>query len=322
MLRNDPAPIPPGRLGEETSMETSAIVLVVIAFVAVLIFVNSYFTVRQQSCAIVERFGRYVRTAPAGLRFKIPFIDSIVKRISLRVQQLLVEIETKTADNVFVKVLVAVQYRVLQGSEADATYKLDDHEEQIKSYVLDVVRAKVPKMNLDEVFEKKDDIGTAVKSELDASMKIYGFEIPNALVTDVNPADNVKAAMNEINTQQRLQVAAAAKGEANKILVVKNAEAEAESKRLQGEGIAKQRRAIVDGLRESIAAFTDKVGSVSEHEVLNLVLLTQYFDTLKEIGVSSGSKVILLPHAPAGMSDISDQLRNAIMTGSEAVEKK
>jgi regulator of protease activity HflC (stomatin/prohibitin superfamily) len=303
-------------------MDTTAIVLIVIAFVAVLIFVNSYFTVRQQSCAIVERFGRYVRTAPAGLRFKIPFIDSIVKRISLRVQQLLVEIETKTADNVFVKVLVAVQYRVLQGSEADATYKLDDHEEQIKSYVLDVVRAKVPKMNLDEVFEKKDDIGTAVKSELDASMKIYGFEIPNALVTDVNPADNVKAAMNEINTQQRLQVAAAAKGEANKILVVKNAEAEAESKRLQGEGIAKQRRAIVDGLRESIAAFTDKVGSVSEHEVLNLVLLTQYFDTLKEIGVSSGSKVILLPHAPAGMSDISDQLRNAIMTGSEAVEKK
>jgi regulator of protease activity HflC (stomatin/prohibitin superfamily) len=297
-------------------------VLIVIAFVAVFVFVNSYFTVRQQSCAIVERFGRYVRTAPAGLRFKIPFIDSIVKRISLRVQQLLVEIETKTADNVFVKVLVAVQYRVLQGSEADATYKLDDHEEQIKSYVLDVVRAKVPKMNLDEVFEKKDDIGTAVKSELDASMKIYGFEIPNALVTDVNPADNVKAAMNEINTQQRLQVAAAAKGEANKILVVKNAEAEAESKRLQGEGIAKQRRAIVDGLRESIAAFTDKVGSVSEHEVLNLVLLTQYFDTLKEIGVSSGSKVILLPHAPAGMSDISDQLRNAIMTGSEAVEKK
>ena len=153
-------------------------------------------------------------------------------------------------------------------------------------------------------------------------MKIYGFEIPNALVTDVNPADNVKAAMNEIQTQQRLQVAAAAKGEANKILVVKNAEAEAESKRLQGEGIAKQRRAIVDGLRESIAAFTDKVCSVNEHEVLNLVLLTQYFDTLKEIGVSSGSKVILTPHAPGGMTDISDQLRAAIIQGNEAVQNK
>jgi len=225
-------------------------------------------------------------------------------------------------DNVFVKLSVAVQFRVVEGSEADSFYKLQDHVEQIRSYVLDVVRAKVPRMNLDEVFEKKDDVGTAVKSELDVSMKIYGFEIPNALVTDINPADNVKAAMNEIQTQQRLQVAAAAKGEANKILVVKNAEAEAESKRLQGEGIAKQRRAIVDGLRESIAAFTDKVSSVNEHEVLNLVLLTQYFDTLKEIGISAGSKVILTPHAPGGMTDITDQLRTAIIQGSEATAAK
>jgi len=172
------------------------------------------------------------------------------------------------------------------------------------------------------VFEKKDDVGAAVKSELDVSMKIYGFEIPNALVTDVNPADNVKAAMNEIQTQQRLQVAAAAKGEANKILVVKNAEAEAESKHLQGEGIAKQRRAIIDGLRESITAFRDQVGSVSEHEVLNLVLLTQYFDTMKDIGVSAGSKVILIPNGPGGLTDISEQLRNAIITGSEAAAVK
>jgi len=295
--------------------------IIVLVILGVLLL-NALFTVRQQTAAIVQRFGRYIRTAPAGLNFKIPFIESIVGRVSLRVQQLLVEVETKTLDNVFVKVLVAVQYRVVQGSEADSFYKLDDHEEQIKSYVLDVVRAKVPRMNLDEVFEKKDDIGTAVKSELDVSMKIYGFEIPNALVTDVNPADNVKAAMNEINTQQRLQVAAAAKGEANKILVVKNAEAEAESKRLQGEGIAKQRRAIVDGLRESIAAFTDQIGGVNEREVLNLVLLTQYFDTLKEVGVSSGSKVILMPHAPGGMTDISEQLRSAIITGNEAVETK
>jgi regulator of protease activity HflC (stomatin/prohibitin superfamily) len=283
---------------------------------------GSYFTVQQQSRAIVERFGKYVRTANPGLNFKIPYIESIVQRVSLRVQQLLVEVDTKTLDNVFVKISVAVQYRVVEGSEADSFYKLQDHVQQISSYVLDVVRAKVPRMSLDEVFEKKDDIGTAVKSELDVSMKIYGFEIPNALVTDVNPADNVKAAMNEIQTQQRLQVAAAAKGEANKILVVKNAEAEAESKRLQGEGIAKQRRAIVDGLRESIAAFTDKVSTVNEHEVLNLVLLTQYFDTLKEIGVSAGSKVIFTPHAPGGMTDITDQLRTAIIQGNEAVLDK
>jgi len=301
------------------------IVTVLIAFAGIFalsVVLGSYFTVQQQSRAIVERFGRYVRTANPGLNFKIPYIEGIVQRVSLRVQQLLVEVDTKTLDNVFVKISVAVQYRVVEGSEADSFYKLQDHVQQISSYVLDVVRAKVPKMSLDEVFEKKDDIGTAVKSELDVSMKIYGFEIPNALVTDVNPADNVKAAMNEIQTQQRLQVAANAKGEANKILVVKNAEAEAESKRLQGEGIAKQRRAIVDGLRESIAAFTDKVSTVNEHEVLNLVLMTQYFDTLKEIGISAGSKVILTPHAPGGMTDMIAQLRAAIIQGGEAVETK
>lgn len=295
-----------------------AVLIVFLIFFGLVMLLGTFYTVKQQSCAIVERFGKYVRTARPGLNVKIPIIERIADRISLRVQQLMVEVETKTQDNVFVKLSVAVQFRVLQGSEANAFYALQEPGEQIKSYVLDVVRAKVPRMNLDEVFEKKDDIGTAVKSELDASMKIYGFEIPNALVTDVNPADNVKAAMNEIQTQQRLQVAAAAKGEANKILVVKNAEAEAESKRLQGEGIAKQRRAIVDGLRESIAAFTEAVGGVSEREVLNLVLLTQYFDTLKEIGVSAGSKVILTPHAPGGMADLTQQLSAAIITGQEA----
>jgi len=298
------------------------VVICVAAFLVLATLLGTFFTVKQQTRAIIERFGRYVRTAKPGLNIKIPFIDHIVQRVSLRVQQLIVEVDTKTLDNVFVKLIVAVQFRVVEGSEADSYYKLQDHVEQIRSYVLDVVRAKVPRMNLDEVFEKKDDVGTAVKGELDVSMKIYGFEIPNALVTDVNPADNVKAAMNEIQTQQRLQVAANAKGEANKILVVKNAEAEAESKRLQGEGIAKQRRAIVDGLRESIAAFTDKVSTVNEHEVLNLVLLTQYFDTLKEIGISAGSKVILTPHAPGGMTDITDQLRAAIIQGSEAVVTK
>ncbi len=291
-----------------------------IALFALFILALGIFTVQQQTRAIVERFGRYLRTAGPGLNVKIPFVDYIAQNVSLRVQQLPVEIETKTSDNVFVKLFVAVQFRVIEGREADSYYKLQDHVEQIKSYVLDVVRAKVPKMTLDEVFERKDDVGLAVKSELDVSMKVYGFEIPNALVTDVNPADNVKAAMNDIQTQQRLQVAAAAKGEANKILVVKNAEAEAESKRLQGEGIAKQRSAIVDGLRDSIAAFTGQIGSVSASEALNLVLLTQYFDTLKEIGVSSGSKVILVPHSPGGMSDIAEQVRAAIITGNEATK--
>lgn len=304
-----------------TVPQSAAITLFLLAFLVLfgLTFISScFFTVQQQNRAIVERFGKYVRTAKPGLNFKSPFIDHVVQRVSLRVQQLPVEVETKTLDNVFVKLFIAVQYRVVEGQEADSFYKLQDHVEQIKSYVLDVVRAKVPKMNLDEVFEKKDDVGSAVKAEPDVSMKIYDFEIPNALVTDVNPADNVKSAMNEIQTQQRLQVAAAAKGEANKILVVKNAEAEAESKRLQREGIAQQRLAIVGGLRESIAAFTDKIGGVSQAEVLKLVLMTQHFDTMKEIGISAGSKVILMPHSPAGMTDISEQLQAAIISANEA----
>src|SRR5580698_9764563 len=295
---------------------------IVVAFILLIGVFSGFFTVQQQSRAIVERFGRYLRTAKPGLNLKVPYIDRVVMRVSLRVQQLPVEVETKTADNVFVKLFVAVQYRVVEGNEADSFYKLQDHVEQIRSYVLDVVRAKVPKMSLDEVFEKKDDVGLAVKNELDVSMKVYGFEIPNALVTNVNPADSVKAAMNEIQTQQRLQVAAAAKGEANKILVVKNAEADAESKHLQGEGIAKQRRAIVDELRESIAAFTDQIGGVSAAEVLKLVLMTQYFDTMKEIGVSAGSKVILMPHSPSGMTKLTEQIRSAIITGAEATTPK
>ncbi len=297
---------------------SAAVFWAFVAFFAIIALFSTFFTVQQQKRAIVERFGKYVRTARPGLNLKIPFIERIVQTVSLRVQQLLVEVDTKTRDNVFVKLLVAVQYRVVEGNEADSFYKLQDHFEQIKSYVLDVVRAKVPNMSLDEVFEKKDDVGQAVKSELDISMKIYGFEIPNALVTDVDPAENVKVAMNEIQTQQRLQVAANAKGEANKILVVKNAEAEAESKRLQGEGIAQQRRAIVDGLSASIEDFKGKIDGVSSSDVLNLVLLTQYFDTMKEIGVSSGSKVILMPHSPNGMADIADQIRASIITGNEA----
>jgi regulator of protease activity HflC (stomatin/prohibitin superfamily) len=233
------------------------------------------------------------------------------------VQQLIVTVETKTKDNVFVKVPVAVQYRAIPDRASDTYYQLTDDQKQLTSYVLDVVRAKVPTLALDEVFEKKDDIAAAVKEHLDETMKNFGWEVLSALVTDVDPAENVKAAMNEIQAQTRLQVAAQAKGEANKILTVKNAEAEAESKRLQGEGIANQRKAIVEGLRESVKQFQEATG-VNAGDVLRLVLMTQYFDTMKEIGVAAGSKVILMPHTPAGMTDIADQLTQSIITGKEA----
>jgi regulator of protease activity HflC (stomatin/prohibitin superfamily) len=290
---------------------------VVIIVVLLLILSRCLFVVHQQTKEIIERLGRFHRLANPGLNFKVPILDKRVWKVELRVQQLSVTVETKTKDNVFVKVPVAVQYRAIPDRAADTYYQLTDDEEQLTSYVLDVVRAKVPTLALDEVFEKKDEIAAAVKEHLDETMKSFGWEVLSALVTDVDPAENVKAAMNEIQAQSRLQIAAQAKGEANKILTVKNAEAEAESKRLQGEGIANQRKAIVEGLRESVRQFQDATG-VNATEVLRLVLLTQYFDTLKEIGVSAGSKVIMLPHAPAGMADIADQITKAIIAGDEA----
>lgn len=280
-------------------------------------FKSSFFVVHQQTKEVIERLGKFHHLANPGLNFKWPLIDKRVWKVELRVQQLIVTVETKTKDNVFVKVPVAVQYRAIPDRASDTYYQLSDDQKQLTSYVLDVVRARVPTLNLDEVFEKKDDIAAAVKEHLDETMKTFGWEVLSALVTDVDPAENVKAAMNEIQAQTRLQVAAQAKGEANKILTVKNAEAEAESKRLQGEGIANQRKAIVEGLRESVRQFQEATG-VNAGDVLRLVLMTQYFDTLKEIGVSSGSKVIMMPHAPAGMSDIADQLTKAIISGEEA----
>jgi regulator of protease activity HflC (stomatin/prohibitin superfamily) len=280
-------------------------------------FASSFFVVHQQTKEIIERLGRFHRLANPGLNFKWPIIDKRVWKVDLRVQQLVVTVETKTKDNVFLKVPVAVQYRAIPDRASDTYYQLSDDQKQLTSYVLDVVRARVPTLALDEVFEKKDDIAAAVKEHLDETMKNFGWEVLGALVTDVDPAENVKAAMNEIQAQSRLQVAAQAKGEANKILTVKNAEAEAESKRLQGEGIANQRKAIVEGLRESVKQFQEATG-VNAADVLRLVLMTQYFDTLKEIGVSAGSKLIMMPHAPAGMIDIADQLTKSIISGEEA----
>jgi regulator of protease activity HflC (stomatin/prohibitin superfamily) len=290
---------------------------VVVAIVILAILKSGFFVVHQQTKEIVERLGKFHRLANPGLNFKWPFIDKRVWTVQMRVLQLVVMVETKTKDNVFVKVPVAVQYRAIPEHASDTYYQLTDDQKQLTSYVLDVVRAKVPTLNLDEVFEKKDDIAAAVKEHLDETMKTFGWEVMGALVTDVDPAENVKVAMNEIQAQTRLQVAAQAKGEANKILTVKNAEAEAESKRLQGEGIANQRKAIVEGLRDSVKQFQEATG-VNANDVLRLVLMTQYFDTLKEIGVSSGSKVILLPHAPSGMVDVADQLTKSIITGEEA----
>lgn len=277
------------------------------------------FTVNQQTAAIIQRFGKFERVAGPGLNFKMPFIDTVATRMSLRVRQLDVEVETKTEDNVFVKVVVAVQYYVLPDKVYDAFYKLADPGTQITAFVFDVVRARVPQMKLDDVFERKDEVAIAVKGELTQVMDDFGYGIIKALVTDIDPDHKVKEAMNEINAAQRLRVAATEKGEAERILKVKSAEADAQSKALQGKGIADQRKAIVDGLRESVHDFKEAVPGASANDVMNLVLMTQYFDTLKEIGLVSKTNTILMPHSPGAMSDLANQIRMALMTSQLAV---
>ena len=276
-----------------------------------------FYTVSQQTAAVIERFGKFHKIGSAGLGFKIPIIDQIAGRISLRVRQLDVRVETKTKDNVFVFVIVSVQYYVIPEKIVDAFYKLQNAEVQITSYVYDVVRARVPSITLDNVFETKDDIAQAVKVELQQIMDDFGYGIVKTLVTDIDPDANVKASMNQINAAQRQRVAAVEEAEAEKIRVVKAAEAEAESKALQGKGIADQRTAIVNGLKESVTEFQSDVQGTSPQDVMNLVLMTQYFDTLKDVGLSSNSNTIMIPHSPSGMNDISSQLRDAMIQANE-----
>lgn len=275
------------------------------------------FVVEQQSFAIVQKFGKFDRVVGPGLHFKSPFIEEVAGLVNLRVRQLDVEVETKTLDNVFVRVVVAVQYFVLENRVYEAFYKLENPERQITSFVFDVVRARVPRIKLDDVFEKKDEIADAVKDELSSVMDDFGYGILKALVTDIDPDAKVKQAMNEINAAQRLRVAATEKGEAEKVLKVKAAEAEAEAKALSGKGIADQRRAIVDGLRESVDEFQKSVQGASAQDVMNLVLMTQYFDTLKELGSSSQTNTILIPHSPGHLSDLSSQLRDALIQANQ-----
>ena len=289
------------------------------ALAGVGLLLATIFTVDQRTVAMVQRLGKFVREAGPGLHFKLPVIDSVIGRVNLRVQQLDVKIETKTEDNVFVQMVVAVQYFVLPEKVYDAFYKLDDATRQITSFVFDVVRARVPTIKLDDVFEKKDEIADIVRTELAQVMEGFGYGILKALVTDIDPDAMVKQSMNEINAAQRMRVAATEKGEADRILRVKAAEGEAQSKALQGRGIADQRQAIVAGLRDSVDEFRKSVPGTTAKDVMNLVLMTQYFDMLKEIGASSRTNAILIPHSPGNLSTLTEQMRNAMMEADQTV---
>jgi regulator of protease activity HflC (stomatin/prohibitin superfamily) len=291
---------------------------VLVAFLVLSAGLGSFFTVNTAEVAIVTRFGKFLRVANPGLNWKFPVIDSVTGKVSLRVNQITLTMETKTKDNVFVTIPISVQNRVHPDKVFDAYYKLSNPAEQIQSYVEQVILGHVPGMTLDEVFASQSGIAAAVKQELDADMAGFGYEIVNVLVTDIVPDAKVKSAMNDINAAQREQVAATARGEAEKILVVKKAEAEAESKALQGQGIANQRKAIIEGLQSSIEQFQKGVGDASTSEVMQLVLVTQYFDTLKTIGESDKTNTLFLSHSPGAVKEISDQVLQSMLIAERA----
>ena len=266
----------------------------------------TFFVVKQQSAAVIERFGKFTSIRHSGLQLKIPVIDRIAGKLSLKIQQLDVVVETKTKDDVFVKLKVSVQFQVIKTKVYDAFYKLDYPHDQITSYVFDVIRAEVPKMKLDDVFEKKNDIAIAVKSELNDAMVEYGYDIIKTLVTDIDPDAQVKNAMNRINAAEREKVAAQYEGDAARILIVEKAKAEAESKRLQGQGIADQRREIARGLEESVEVL-NKVG-INSQEASALIVVTQHYDTLQAVGADTNSNLILLPNSPQAGSDMLNNM--------------
>ena len=277
-----------------------------LGFLAFVLLFGIFFIVKQQSAAIVERFGRFVGVRQSGLQLKIPIIDRVAGRVSLRIQQLDVVVETKTKDDVFVKIKVSVQYKVIKDKVYEAFYKLDFPQDQITSYVFDVVRAEVPKMILDDVFEKKDDVAIAVKAELNDAMVNYGFDIIKTLVTDIDPDAQVKDSMNRINASEREKVAAQFEGDAQRILIVERAKAEAESKRLQGQGIADQRREIARGLEDSVKVLNGV--NINSQEASALIVVTQHYDTLQSVGSASNSNLILMPNSPQAGSEMLNNM--------------
>jgi len=286
---------------------------ILIVFVLILLF-GSIFTVKQQTTAIVERFGKFARINQSGLQFKIPIFERIAGRVNLKIQQLDVNVETKTKDDVFVQLKISVQFQILKQKVYDAFYKLQNPPEQITAFIFDTVRAEVPKMKLDDVFEKKDDIALAIQRELKEAMLNYGYDIVKALVTDIDPDAQVKAAMNHINATVREKVAAQYEGDAQRIIIVEKAKAEAESKRLQGQGIANQRREIARGLEESMDVL-NRAG-INSQEASALIIITQHYDTLQAVGERTNSNLIMLPNTPTAASNMLNDMTAALVAAN------
>jgi len=281
--------------------------------VAGVIVISSLYVVKQQSVAIIERFGRYQKISDSGIHMRAPFgIDKIAARVQLRVLQSEIVVETKTQDNVFVTMNVATQYRVNESNVKDAYYKLMRPESQIKSYIEDALRSSVPKLTLDELFEKKDEIALEVQKQVAEEMSTYGYIIVKTLITKVEPDAEVKQSMNEINAAQRKRVAAQELAEADKIKIVTAAEAEAEKDRLHGVGIAEQRKAIVDGLADSIKELKGANVDLTEEQIMSILLTNQYLDTLNNFADKEGNNTIFLPANPDGVENIRAQILSAL----------
>ena len=289
------------------------IFILFLLLVAGLIVISSLYVVKQQSVAIIERFGRYQKISDSGIHMRVPFgIDKIAARVQLRVLQSEIVVETKTQDNVFVTMNVATQYRVNESNVKDAYYKLMRPESQIKSYIEDALRSSVPKLTLDELFEKKDEIALEVQKQVAEEMSTYGYIIVKTLITKVEPDAEVKQSMNEINAAQRKRVAAQELAEADKIKIVTAAEAEAEKDRLHGVGIAEQRKAIVDGLADSIKELKGANVDLTEEQIMSILLTNQYLDTLNNFADKEGNNTIFLPANPDGVENIRTQILTAL----------
>lgn len=288
------------------------IVLVIFLMVLLSVVASTLYVVRQQTVVIIERFGKYQTTSGSGIHVRLPFgIDKIAARIQLRLLQSEIVVETKTKDNVFVTLNVATQYRVNEQNVTDAYYKLMRPEAQIRSYIEDALRSSVPKLTLDELFEKKDEIALEVQHQVAEEMSTYGYVIVKTLITKVEPDAEVKQSMNEINAAQRKRVAAQELANADKIKIVTAAEAEAEKDRLHGVGIAQQRKAIVDGLAESIQELKNANVGMTEEQIMSILLTNQYLDTLNTFA-AKGNQTLFLPNHPEGIEDIRTQILSSL----------
>ena len=296
------------------------ITTIIVAVIIVLLLPLTFFVVKQQTTVIVERFGKFQSIRQSGLSARFPVIDQIAGRVSLKIQQLDVIVETKTQDDVFVQLKISVQFQILREKVYDAFYQLQNPHDQLTAYIFDTVRAEVPKMKLDDVFEKKDDIAKAIKRELKEAMLNYGYDIVKALVTDIDPDRQVKEAMNRINAAEREKVAAQFEGDAQRILIVEKAKAEAESKRLQGKGIADQRREIARGLEESVDVL-NKAG-INSQEASALIVITQHYDTLQSIGSDTNSNLILLPNNPNAASSMLNDMVTSLVAANKINESQ